>query len=96
MGHNQFQVSVDNDYDHFFDLIHANDASYTSSKTGGPCRKRIVQDAVRVFALLKVGHVRSINIFICEGCPRQHRIDELVQLIENGSAGSKSEDSESD
>lgn len=95
MGENQFQISIDKEYKSFFEQIHTHDPSYSSSR-GGPCHKRIVQDAVRLFTLLKVGHVRSINIFICEGCPRQERIAELVRLIENGSAGSESEDRESD
>ena len=75
MGFNQFQVSIDKDYEHFFNVVHRHDASYTSPKTNGPCRKRIVQDAVRLFAMLKTRQIQCINMFIYEACPRRPRID---------------------
>jgi len=81
MGRNQNQISVDKPYISLLEHIADADRLYKSSKSDVACKKRVVQDAIKLMYLLKTKRIECISLFVCKGCHRKEDIDKVIELL---------------
>jgi len=81
MGKNQDVVSIDKSYNSLFVDIAKVDKIYINPSTKRPNKKRICQDALRIFHLMKTGACGYLLVGVPKRKPTKKEIETIKNIL---------------